>query len=70
MGKLVGPSTEDHEELENDDRLMALDADEDLTIPHDATTADSLLEEVEIYPCPDFNIIPQQRASTIPLLTD
>ena len=34
-GKLVEPSMEDHEELENYERLMATDTDEDLITPHE-----------------------------------
>ena len=34
-GKLVEPSMGDHEELENYERLMATDTDEDLITPHE-----------------------------------
>ena len=55
------PSTEDHEKLEDYDRLIAADTDEDLITPHDADAADSALDEISTYPCPDFTITSVKR---------
>ena len=69
-GKLMEPSEEDREELETYEHLMAMDIYEDLVIPTNPAVADSLLEEVTIYPCPDFKITPQQSDSAIPIPAD
>ena len=65
-GKLVEPSTEDCEELESYERLMATDTDENQITPHEIAAADSALEKIATYPCPDFNIPQRPKASTIP----
>ena len=55
-GKLVEPSTEDRAELESCERLMATDANENLITPHEIAAADSALDKIATYPCPDVTI--------------
>ena len=62
------PSEEYHEELETYERLMATDIDENIVTPTNPNVADSSLEEVAIYPCPEFEITPRQGDYADPFL--
>ena len=62
-GELTEPSAADKKELEMYEQLMALDTDEDLMLPHPSTTVNVTVEELTIYPSPDFTIPPRHNTA-------